>query len=925
MWRLRDRSLGHKLRAIVLAGIAVALTVSFVTVVASEMRQELRRIQGQASIYAELVIENGTASMRFEDVASAERLLGSLRHIEAIRAAVLLRDDGEVFATYPARLDDSDPEFAALVRMRQDLDGVWRFPRYTRAWPVVHDDERLGFLVLDISLAGTISELVEWVLLAGVGLAVGVLAATRLVRRAEQSMVRPILQLAAMVRDVRNQGRYDLRAPAGPRDEVGELIDGVNSMLTEIEARDTALAAHRDRLEIEVAHRTEELSAAKEEADHARDEAEAANRAKSLFLANISHEIRTPMNGVLGMVELLRNTGMNARQIRMVDTLHGSAESLLYLINDVLDVSKIEAGKLELDPLDFSPRRAVEDVALLFAERAQQRGVELVLAVAPEVPEMVCADGHRFRQVLNNLVSNAVKFTDSGFIRIALEADVDGDAVRLRGQVEDSGIGIPAEHQPRLFAAFSQADSSMARRYGGTGLGLAISRQLVELMGGALSVRSDEGAGACFCFQIDARLVEAAAPPTLPAMRIALLGGHPAQRAALVAQIGALGAAPIDAPDESALEGLEPLDLLIVDGPLGGEAGHARLARLRPRARRLVVLTRLRSASDEADARQSGVDGCLPKPVLMADLLAALEGRAAGARAPRQATVTGLRTNARVLVAEDHPVNAEIVCALLGECGCRVTVASNGREAVAAYQSGDFDLVFMDIQMPEMDGVEATGRIRDIERDSGHARVPIVALTANAMRDDRSAALAAGMDDYLTKPVTGERLRMTLARWLKDKVAVAAASSMADADSDAGEDAPESSAESLPACDEAALLGVPGVNGDREAPLLGRLVSLFAQESRGQLDGLEEALARQDTEQAQQLAHKMKSAAAAVGAVRLAALARELDAQLKQGVLGDAVGRVEGMRAAFAAYADALEASGIALDRVPSVARGAAP
>jgi len=926
MLSLRDKSLGHKLRTIVLAGIAVALAVSFVTVVASEFRQELGRIQGQASIYADLVIENGSAPMRFEDVGSAERLLGSLRHVEAIRAALLLRNNGEVFATYPTSLPRSGAQFEELVNLRDRREGAWRFPRYTRAWPVLHDGEQLGYLVLDISLASTISELVEWVLLACGGLVVGVLVATRLVRRAEQSMVRPILHLAAMVRDVRNQGRYDLRAPAGPRDEVGELIDGVNSMLTEIEARDTALAAHRDRLEIEVAHRTEELSAAKEEADQARDEAQAASRAKSLFLANMSHEIRTPMNGVLGMVELLRSTPMNDRQLRMIDTLHGSAESLLYLINDVLDVSKIEAGKLELDPLDFSPRKAAEDVVLLFAERAQQKGVELILRVAANVPDIVCADGHRFRQVLNNLVSNAVKFTEHGAIRIDLEADIVGDDVRLRARVDDSGIGIPAAIMPHLFQAFSQADSSMARRYGGTGLGLAISRQLVNLMGGELDVSSVEGEGAVFVFDIAARMRTPAHRAQLSTARFGVVGGHRLQRSALVSQIEALGCEALaleDADDvERQVTAGTTFDALLVDGVLAGDAGHARLVRLKSLVPRLIALTRLRSPSDEADAHQSGVESCLPKPVLLADLIGVLQGRAVASGTARRASAPALRTDARVLVAEDHPVNAEIVCALLGESGCRVTVASNGREAVAAYESGAFDLVFMDIQMPEMDGIEVTQRIRAIERETGHERVPIIALTANALRDDRSAALAAGMDDYLTKPVTGERLRATLVRWLKGAAMETGASPHAGERTISGGAAKATADGALAVLDIAVLLGVPGVNGNIEAPLLKRLLSLFLTETAAQFDGLETAIARADFNQAQRHAHKMKSAAAAVGAARLASLARELDAQLKDGSLSGALGHLEAMRASFDGYANALKDSGIILDRVPSSARG---
>jgi len=927
MANLSDRSIGEKLRAIVLAGIAVALLISFLTVVGSEFRQELGQVRGQANIYADLVIENGSAPMRFEDVASAERLLGSLRHVGAIRAAVLLRNDGQVFATYPADLANAHARFEDLVLMQNEREGRWRFPRYTQSWPVLHDGEKLGDLVLDVSLAENLSDLAEWTLFACFGLMVGGLAATMMVRRAEQSIVRPIIHLAAMVRDVRNQARYDLRAPAGPRDEVGDLVDGVNSMLSEIEARDSALAAHRDRLEIEVAHRTEELSVAKEEADRARDEAQAANRAKSLFLANMSHEIRTPMNGVLGMVELLRGTPMNDRQSRMIDTLHGSAESLLYLINDVLDVSKIEAGKLELDAVDFSPRKAVEDVAMLFAERAQRKGVELILDVAPDTPEMVCADGHRFRQVLNNLVSNAVKFTATGFIRVRLECEVDGDSVRLQVQVDDSGIGIPDEMRPRLFQAFSQADSSMARRYGGTGLGLAISRQLVQLMGGDLTEEGQAGEGARFRFHVTAELRSPAAEVQIATRRVAVVGGLVQQRDALLRQIRHFCGDANGFEDEQAVLDAARSDgafeVVLVDGYLSGEDGLARFGQLKPAAQRRVALIRLRSASDEEDARLSGADASLSKPILVEQLLSVLEGKPVRVNTLHPERTVALRTNARVLVAEDHPVNAEIVCALLGECGCRVTVAANGCEAVAAYEGGAFDLVLMDIQMPEMDGVEATQKIREIERKSGHDRVPIVALTANALRDDRSDALNAGMDDYLTKPVTGERLRATLARWLAGVANVElSTSTRPEAQEAHAAKAEDERHEEAPVFDLKVLLGVPGVKGNREAPLLKRLLALFVRETGSQLGALVAAIDQGDVDTAQRVVHKMKSAAASVGANRLALQARELDAGLKAGTLDGAHERVDQMQMSFKGYQDALESNGIAMESTALDSRG---
>ncbi|MCB1960907.1 MAG: response regulator [Rhodocyclaceae bacterium] len=619
------------------------------------------------------------------------------------------------------------------------------------------------------------------------------------------------------------------------------------------------------------------------------------------------------------MVELLRGTSMNDRQLRMVDTLHGSAESLLYLINDVLDVSKIEAGKLELDPLDFSPRRAVEDVALLFAERAQQKGVDLMVVVSAAVPESVHADGHRFRQVLNNLVSNAVKFTASGAIRVDLDAALDGAEVVLSVCVSDSGIGIAEEIQPRLFQAFTQADGSMARRYGGTGLGLVISRQLVELLGGTLDFTSVAGEGARFFFTIRAALRQGPAPAACDGLRVGVVVGKRMLREALVEQVRALGctvdAFAAGAALDAALAGGARFDALLVDSLVDGEPGHALILRHRDAVPNIVALTRMNARSDEQDARQSGARQCLAKPVLSADLSAALRGEATGPT-PARRGMTTLRTDARVLVAEDHPVNAEIVAALLGECGCRVTLASDGRQAVEACRNGTFDLVLMDIQMPGMDGVEATRQIRALEGEG--ARVPIVALTANALRDDRKAALAVGMNDYLTKPVTGQRLRDALLRWLPEALRTEVAEAPPAVDPDDGEDAAEW-------LDLAVLRSMPGVNGALDSPLLARLVDLFMRETRKQLDELEAALAAGRVEDAQAQAHKLKSAAAAVGEARLAQHARGLDVDLRAGETADR-GRVLGeLREAFAGYAHALESHGVAPDGVPSTQGGQAP
>ena len=512
--------------------------------------------------------------------------------------------------------------------------------------------------------------------------------------------------------------------------------------------------------------------------ERARESAEAAMHAKSRFLANMSHELRTPLNGVVGMASLLENTALDAKQRRFVRTLKTSAEALVILINDVLDLSKAEAGKLELARAPFDLRRELEQVVGLFSARAYDKGVEIAAHIGPDVPAVINSDPIRLRQVLGNLVNNAVKFTETGAVLLSVSSAPSGDSLAaLEFSVTDTGVGVAPQEQQRIFEAFEQADGSVTRKFGGTGLGLAISRQLVDLMSGTMGLQSALGHGSRFWFRIPAGVPRVELPPASPARDSAALviGLHLVMQSA-VREMLSRECAQVICTDSAAaaieaMAGLGPQIRqvrVIIDSSATTRLEQS-VAGLRAAAgsRQFEVIALV---PPDADATApSGISRCLVKPLCTADLSGANaqpDTAQSVANTTRLPVLPTRGSRGRALVVEDNAVNQEMARAMLDMLGFDVVTASNGHEGVQAVAANpELDLIFMDCQMPVMDGLAAARAIREAETGSG--RVPIVALTGNAMPGDREACVAAGMDDYLAKPFSLKALRAMIDKWTK--------------------------------------------------------------------------------------------------------------------------------------------------------------